>query len=221
MESPVLCLAKSRFEGIIVTRITTRIKEYSSKKSHLVQFVEVPKIGNIAYAIIQADLVMQVCSKTKLEKGFYTFTTEEAYTEFVQPNWPQLVKFQSIVVDCERESLCVAVEICNSVDRLTDMIRMELKQRPTLKSQSVVRKTMKQFHNSYFFSYRVEVGNRSSYSSFSEKLYLEGGRANDEDIEIKLTNQERHARDEGKPKNFAEGIKSYRLRGDRIFNVEL
>lgn len=34
---------------------------------------------------------------------------------------------------------------------------------------------------------------------------------NDEDIEIKLTNQERHARDEGKPKNFAEGIKSYRL----------
>jgi len=66
MECTLLCFVKSRFNGILAARISTRTKEYSNKKVHFLELTEVGNMGNVAYGIVQADLVMQVSSRQKL-----------------------------------------------------------------------------------------------------------------------------------------------------------
>lgn len=124
IDSPVLCLVRSRCHGMLVSKISARVKEHSNKKMHLLEFTELPNTGCAAYAVIEADLTIRVANRETLEKGGHQVSTEDAYRQFIQPNWHQLIKFQSLLIECDTQPLSIAVELCNSFDRLTEMIRI-------------------------------------------------------------------------------------------------
>lgn len=142
----------------------------------------------------------------------------------MQPIWTQLLKYQQMTVDCDRDSLYLAIELCNSFDRLADVVRIELRQRNGVRNPATTFKTIRYdtLQTPYYFYYCPNVsGSKRSFRFASESVYIEGGRSDNLSLQVNFSHSKTALAIAHEQPNYADGIKSYRLSGDRIFNIEL